>query len=158
RSRPKLQQLTYITRQIPLVEVLGEEGLALIERNADTILEEVGIEFRDDEEALALWRAAGADVKGTRVRFPRGLPRSIIQKRAPRTFVQHGRNRGSNVLIGGDARVFAPVYGPPFIRSLDEGRRYATIEDFRNFVKLAYMSPPIHPSGGTVCEPVDLPV
>jgi trimethylamine--corrinoid protein Co-methyltransferase len=54
--------------------------------------------------------------------------------------------------------VFAPVYGPPFIRNLDEGRRYATIDDFRNFVKLAYMTPAMHHSGGTVCEPVDLPV
>ena len=33
-----------------------------------------------------------------------------------------------------------------------------TIEDFRNFVKLAYMTPALHHSGGTVCEPVDLPV
>jgi len=54
--------------------------------------------------------------------------------------------------------VFAPVYGPPFVQNLDDGRRYATIEDFRNFVKLAYMSPAMHHSGGTVCEPVDLPV
>ena len=38
------------------------------------------------------------------------------------------------------------------------GRRYANIEDFRNFVKLAYMSPNLHHSGGTVCEPADLPV
>jgi trimethylamine--corrinoid protein Co-methyltransferase len=158
RSRPKLQALPFITRKIPLTEVLDEEGLALIERNADTILQEVGIEFRDDEEALQLWRDAGADVKGTRVRFPRGLPRSIIQKTAPREFVQHARNPERNVTIGGKATVFAPVYGPPFVRNLDEGRRYATIEDFRNFVKLAYLSPSIHHSGGTVCEPVDLPV
>src|SRR6266404_4730881 len=158
RSHPKLQQLPYITRQIPLTTVLDEAGLDLIERNADTILEEIGIEFRDDEEALQLWRQAGADVKGTRVHFPRGLPRALIQKTAPREFVQHARNPERNVRIGGDATVFAPVYGPPFIRSLDEGRRYATIEDFRNFVKLAYMSPAIHHSGGTVCEPVDLPV
>ena len=105
-----------------------------------------------------LWREAGADVKGTRVHFPRGLPRSLIQKTAPREYVQHARNPERNVVIGGNHTVFAPVYGPPFIRSLDEGRRYATIEDFRNFVKLAYMSPAIHHSGGTVCEPVDLPV
>jgi trimethylamine:corrinoid methyltransferase-like protein len=52
--------------------------------------------------------------------------------------------------------VFAPVYGPPFVRDLDGGRRYATIEDFRNFVKLAYMAPAMHHSGGTVCEPVDM--
>ena len=54
--------------------------------------------------------------------------------------------------------VFVPVYGPPFVRDLDDGRRYATIEDFRNFVKLAYMAPAMHHSGGTVCEPVDVPV
>jgi trimethylamine--corrinoid protein Co-methyltransferase len=138
--------------------VLDEEGLQLIERNADTILQEVGIEFRDEPEALELWKNAGADVNGTRIRFPRGLCRSIIQKSAPKEYIQHARNPERSVKIGGDATVFAPVYGPPFIRNLDEGRRYATIEDFRNFVKLAYMSPAIHHSGGTVCEPVDLPV
>ena len=54
--------------------------------------------------------------------------------------------------------VFAPAYGSPFVRDLDNGRRYGTIEDFRNFVKLTYMTPFLHHSGGTVCEPVDLPV
>ena len=34
----------------------------------------------------------------------------------------------------------------------------STIEDFRNFVKLAYMANSLHHSGGTICEPVDLPV
>jgi trimethylamine---corrinoid protein Co-methyltransferase len=158
RTRLSITQLPYIRRKIPLTEILSEEGLQLIERNADTILEKIGIEFRDDEEALRLWKEAGADVKGTRVRFPRGLPRSIIQKSAPRTFTQHARNPERTVEIGGDATVFAPVYGPPFVRNLDDGRRYATIEDFRNFVKLAYMTPAMHHSGGTVCEPVDLPV
>jgi trimethylamine--corrinoid protein Co-methyltransferase len=54
--------------------------------------------------------------------------------------------------------VLVPAYGSPFVRDLDKGRRYATIEDFQNFVKLAYMAPGLHHSGGTVCEPVDLPV
>ena len=54
--------------------------------------------------------------------------------------------------------VLVPAYGSPFIRNLEEGRRYATIEDFRNFVKLSYMTPYLHHSGGTVCEPVDVPV
>jgi trimethylamine--corrinoid protein Co-methyltransferase len=158
RTRLNVTQLPYIHRKIPLTEILNEEGLQLIERNADIILEKIGLEFRDDEEALRLWKEAGADVKGTRVRFPRGLPRSVIQKSAPKTFTQYARNPERTVEIGGDATVFAPVYGPPFIRNLDEGRRYAAIEDFRNFVKLAYMTPAMHHSGGTVCEPVDLPV
>ena len=150
-------QLTYITRKIPLYEVLNEEGLALIEANADTVLEEIGIEFRDDAEALELFRNAGADVKGERVHFPKGLPRSLL-KTAPSQYIQHARNPERSVQIGGNATVFAPVYGPPFVRDLDGKRRYATIEDFRNFVKLAYMAPSIHHSGGTVCEPVDVPV
>ncbi|MCJ7599526.1 MAG: trimethylamine methyltransferase family protein, partial [Methyloceanibacter sp.] len=150
-------QLPYVTRKIAAYEVLDEEGLALIEGNADTVLEEIGIEFRDDAEALEMWKKAGADVKESRVRFPKGLCRSIL-KSAPETFVQHARNPERNVQIGGKAMVFAPVYGPPFVRDLEGVRRYATLEDFRNFVRLAYMAPAIHHSGGTVCEPVDVPV
>ncbi|WP_323717745.1 trimethylamine methyltransferase family protein [Paracoccus aminovorans] len=150
-------QLTYIRRQVPYYEVLGEEGLALIEANADTVLEEIGIEFRDDPEALALWKEAGADVRGQRVHFPKGLPRALL-KTAPSVFTQHARNPERSVRIGGGATVFAPVYGPPFVRDLQGNRRYATLEDFHNFVKLAYLAPSIHHSGGTVCEPVDVPV
>ncbi|HZO23799.1 MAG TPA: trimethylamine methyltransferase family protein [Steroidobacteraceae bacterium] len=148
----------FITRQIPYYEVLGEEGLELLEHNADTILQEIGIDFRDDPEALKLLKAAGADVQGERARFPRGMCRTIVQRSAPREFTQHARNPAHTVVIGGNRTVFAPAYGSPFVRSLDDGRRYAKIEDFRNFVKLAYMSTSLHHSGGTICEPVDLPV
>ena len=54
--------------------------------------------------------------------------------------------------------VLAPVYGPPFVRDAMGGRRYATMEDFEKFVKLAYMSKWMHHSGGTVCEPTDVAV
>ena len=148
----------YVTRRVPVYDVLGAEGIELIEHNAETILEEVGVEFRDDPEALALWRGAGADVDGQRVRIPRGLARKLVTDSAPAEFVQHARNPERSARIGGPHMVFAPAYGPPFIRSLDEGRRYATIEDFRNFVKLTWLSPGLHHSGGTLCEPVDLPV
>ena len=158
RAAQASHSIPYITRQIPLYEVLDEEGLALIERNADTILEEIGIEFREDPEALAIWKSAGANVDGERVRMPRGMCRQLIQATAPRQFTQHARNPARNVEIGGPNTVFAPAYGSPFIHSLDEGRRYARIEDFRNFVKLAYLAKSLHHSGGTICEPVDLPV
>ncbi|MEM9602108.1 MAG: trimethylamine methyltransferase family protein [Pseudomonadota bacterium] len=148
----------YIVRKVPAYEVLGEDGLAQIEANADAILDEVGIEFREFPEALELFRAAGARVDGERVHCPPGLCREIIQRSAPRTFTQFARNSARSVQIGGDATVLVPAYGPPFVSDLDGGRRYGTIEDFRNFVKLAYMAPSLHHSGGTVCEPVDLPV
>ncbi|WP_088310733.1 trimethylamine methyltransferase family protein [Novosphingobium sp. B 225] len=148
----------YITRKIPPYSVLGDDDLAQLERNADTILEEIGIDIKDDPEAIALFVAAGATADGERVRFPRGLLRGIVQKSAPRIFTQHARNPANNVQIGGDALVLVPAYGSPFVYSREGGRRYATIEDFRNFVKLAYMADSLHHSGGTICEPVDLPV
>ena len=83
--------MSYITRKIGCYEVLDEEGLAIIERNADTILSEIGIDYRDDAEALAIWKAAGADVQGERVHCPPGMCRSIIQATAPREFIQHAR-------------------------------------------------------------------
>ena len=149
---------TWIDRRIPHVEVLDAEALELIEHNADTVLEEIGIEFREFPRALELWKAAGADVDGERVRFPRGLCRSLVQATAPHEYTQHARNPKRSTIIGGDRTVLVPAYGSPFVHDLDRGRRYATIEDFRNFVKLAYMSPGLHHSGGTVCEPVDVPV
>jgi trimethylamine--corrinoid protein Co-methyltransferase len=44
------------------------------------------------------------------------------------------------------------------VHDLEGGRRYATLEDFRNFTKLHHMLPSVHHSGGVVCEPVDVPV
>ena len=152
-----LEQLTYIDRKLAPFEILNDEGLSLIEQNAETVLAEIGIDFRDDREALGMWKEAGADVKGERVRFPRGLCRELL-KTAPESFTQHARNPARSVEIGGKSTVFAPVYGPPFVRDLDGERRYAKLEDFENFVKLAYLAPAIHHSGGTVCEPVDVPV
>src|SRR5919107_4026934 len=67
----------FLTRKLAPFEVLDEEGLATIEHNADTILERVGLEFRGDPDALRLFRDAGADVDGERVRFPRGLARQL---------------------------------------------------------------------------------
>jgi len=148
----------WLERRLPPVEILDEEGYATIEANADTILEEVGIAFQEFPEALKLWKEAGADVRGEMVHFPKGMCRQIVQQNAPKIFTQHARNPARSVQIGGNATVFAPNYGSPFAMDLDNGRRYATLEDFENIVKLVYNLPHLHHSGGTVCEPVDIPV
>jgi len=147
----------YITRAVPPIDILHDEAAEIIEANAETVLEEIGIDFRDDPEALDILRGVGCDVQGERVHFPRGLARQLCAT-APAQFTQHARNPARSVEVGGDNLVFAPVYGPPFVRDLAGKRRYAEIEDFRNFVKLVYMLPGLHHSGGTLCEPVDLPV
>jgi len=142
---------------VPAYELLDDRTLALIEAQADWILEQVGIEFRGDDVALDLFRQAGARLDGNRVRFTPGHVRHLCTT-APARFLLHGRDPRMTVELGGDALVLMPGYGSPFVTDLDHGRRYASLADFRNFVKLAWMTPWLHHSGGTVCEPVDIPV
>ena len=157
RTAVSFETARFIERNIPNFEILNAEALQIIEWNADTILDEIGVNFVENPAALQRWRNAGADVKGERVHIPRGLARKLCST-APASFTQHARNPSRNVEIGGRNLVLAPVYGPPFVRDAEGGRRYATLADFRNFVKLGYMSKWLHHSGGTVCEPTDIPV
>ena len=157
RTAISVETAKYIERNIPNFEVLNEEALEIIEANAETVLAEIGVNFVDNPAALDRWREAGADIDGERVRIPRGLARQLCQT-APSQFTQHARNPERSVEIGGKNLVLAPVYGPPFVRDAQGGRRYATMADFEKFVKLGYMSKWLHHSGGTVCEPTDVPV
>lgn len=157
RTTHRIEFAKYIERQVPNFEILNEEAIEIIEANADRVLEEIGVNFPEQPEALKLWKEAGADVKGERVHIPRGLARELC-KTAPSEYTQMARDPAKNVVIGGKNLVLAPVYGPPFVRDLEGGRRYATMDDFQKFVKLTYMSKWLHHSGGTVCEPTDVAV
>ncbi|MBT2132068.1 trimethylamine methyltransferase family protein [Aliiroseovarius lamellibrachiae] len=157
RNAVSFETAKYIERNIPNLEILNDEAIEIIEYNAETVLEEVGVNFVENPAALERWREAGADVNGERVRIPRGLARELC-KTAPSQYTQHARNPERNVVVGGRNLVLAPVYGPPFVRDMEGGRRYATMDDFKKFVKLGYMSKWLHHSGGTVCEPTDIPV
>jgi len=158
RNRPTVAAPMFLRRQIPTYALLQPEGLDRLQAQAELILAEIGVEFRGDDAALDLWRRAGAKVEGLRVRFEPGHLVEIIRKTTPRTFIQHGRDGKHAVEIGGDAVVFAPAYGSPFVFDQEKGRRYGSLEDFKNFVKMTWMSPWLHHSGGTICEPVDVPV
>ena len=103
RAHTAIERVPFLTRTLAPFEVLDEEGLSLIEHNADVILQEVGLEFRGDPDALRLLREAGADVDGERVRFPLGMCRRIVRASAPASFIQHARNPANSVTIGGTA-------------------------------------------------------
>jgi trimethylamine--corrinoid protein Co-methyltransferase len=53
--------------------------------------------------------------------------------------------------------VFGAVYGPPFVRE-GEVRRDGTMEDFRNFTRLAQSFPVLDSAGGVITEPNDTPL
>ena len=147
----------YIRRRLPVLDFLDGEALERIEGQVDWIFQDVGVAFRGDPEALQLWRAAGATVDGDIVRGAADWIRALCA-RAPREFTQHARNPDRSVVIGGSNQVFAAVYGPPFVRDLEGGRRYGTIEDFRKLVQLIHLHPNLHHGGFVVCEPCDVPV
>ena len=155
-------EVPFIIRNIPTYDLLTEDSLDQIEATSERIMAEIGFEFRDDPETVNLFKQAGAQVTELtdnrwRLKFEPGMIREIM-KTAPAQFTQHARNPANNVEIGGKNVVFSPSYGCPFVMDLDKGRRYGTIEDFRNFVKLAQSSPWLHHSGGTICEPTDIAV
>ena len=148
--------LPALARNIPLYEVINQEGVELIHDASMKILEEVGIDFRDDE-ALDIWRRAGAKIDGQRVHIDRGLLLELVAKN-PAEFTLQARNPERSVRIGGRNTVFVPSYGSPYVLDLNEERRYSTLKDLNDFHKLAYMSPALHLTGGIICEPVDIAV
>jgi trimethylamine--corrinoid protein Co-methyltransferase len=156
RLEAPIVMLPTLVRNIPLYEILDEEGVELIHDASMKILEEVGIDFRDPE-ALDYWQAAGAEVKGQRVHIQREMLLDLVAK-TPEEHTLHGRNPERSVKIGGRHMVFVPTYGSPFVLDLDNQRRYSTLDDLHTFHKLAHMSPSMHLSGGITCEPVDVPV
>lgn len=155
---PSIPAPAFLKRSVPPYEILSEEGLQRIEDEADRLLVEIGIQFRGNPATLKCFKDVGAHVNGELVKFEPGMCRKIIQESAPSSFTQLARSADKSVLIGNNAMVFTPLYGAPFVRGLDIERRYATIEDFNNFVKLAQLVPSMHHSGGTICEPTDIPV
>ncbi len=148
----------YIARNIPNFEILNEEALAIIEWNADTVLEEIGVNFLENPGALDLWRAAGRGCARRTCAHSRVVWPASCVDRLRRSSPSTPATPRAMSKSAGAIWCLAPVYGPPFVRDVEGGRRYATMADFNNFVKLGYMSKWLHHSGGTVCEPTDMAV
>ena len=156
RESNVIEWLPELTRGIPYVDIVPHEQLLRIHDASMRILEEVGIEFRDDE-SVAMWKASGAKTDGYRVYIDREQLMSLIST-APSEYTMVSRNPERSVSLGGRKTVFTPAYGAPFVLDMDNTRRHATLDDFNNFVKIAHLEPAMHMAGGVLCEPMDIPV
>ncbi len=157
RKAEQIEPPRYLTRNIKCYDMLSEEELSKIDDHVDWILKEVGLEFWDDEESLNLFKEAGATVKGTLIKFDKGLIQSLC-KTAPSEFEMLARNPKRSTIFGGNKLVLGPAYGSPFVYDLKGGRRQGNMQDFNNLIKLSHMTPWLHHTSGTNCEPVDVPV
>jgi trimethylamine---corrinoid protein Co-methyltransferase len=141
--------------RMPRYEVLSQEAMATLDKGWRRLMTEIGVEFLDSR-ALELFRAAGQKVEDNTVFLDPDFVLEQVAK-APAEFDVQARNPEHSIHIGGDAMAFGAVYGPPFVRE-GEVRRDATMDDFRNFTKLAQSFPVLDSAGGVICEPSDAPL
>ena len=140
---------------MPRYEILSADSIAVLERGWRRIVSEIGIQFAKPE-AVELFAKAGQQVDGDVVKLDPDFVLEQVAK-APREFDVQARNPEHSVHIGGDSMVFGGVYGPPFVREGDV-RRDATMDDFRNFTRLAQSFDAMDSAGGVICEPNDAPL
>ncbi len=141
-------------RRFPPTEIVSADQIEAIHQASLTILEEIGMDFLNDE-ARDLLARAGARIDGLRVRFDRGLIENAIAT-CPERFTLHARNPAHDVILGGDYVAFGQVASAPNCTDLDRGRRPGAQADFRDFLRLAQAFNIIHLTGGYPVEPVDL--
>lgn len=153
RTATDTTMLPALRRKLPVSELMDEEQVQRIDAASMSILEEVGVVFRD-ETALSDWKKAGAKVVGETVYPDRHLVRELITT-IPSEFTYHARNPARNLPFGKDHSFFVPMTGAPFLRDLDDVRRNPTLEDLGNFHKLAHMLPAMHSSAHHIVEPYD---
>src|SRR6202022_3141567 len=140
---------------MPRYEILSADSIAVLDRGWRRIVSEIGVQFAKPE-AVELFRKAGQAVDGDVVRLD---PEFVLEQvaKAPAEFDVQARNPANTVHIGGDDMVFGAVYGCPFVRQ-GEGRRDATLDDFRRLAMLAQHFPQLDSAGGVICEPNDAPL
>ncbi|RVT86706.1 methyltransferase [Rhodobacteraceae bacterium CCMM004] len=135
-------------------EPLGEEGVAAIHDGAMRILEEIGVEFLN-EEAVEILRRAGCRIEGVTVRMDREFVMEMVG-RAPASFTLTPRNPDRRLTVGGRQMLFGNVSSPPNYWDVDGGKRPGTRETCRDLIKLSQYFNCIHFVGGYPVEPVDL--
>lgn len=136
-------------------EPLTEEGVQAIHDGAMRILEEIGIEFLN-EEALDLFREAGCTVNGTNVRMGRDWVMEMLGH-TPAQFDITPRNPDRRITMGGDVILFGNVSSPPNYYDLEIGKKVAgSRAQCANLLKLTQYFNCIHFAGGYPVEPVDI--
>jgi trimethylamine--corrinoid protein Co-methyltransferase len=140
---------------MPRYEILSEEAMATLDRGWRRLMTEIGVEFLDDR-ALELFRQAGQRVEDKTAFLD---PDWVLEQvaKAPREFDLQARNPANSIHVGGDSMAFSAVYGPPFVRD-GEVRRDGTMDDFRNFTRLAQSFAVLDSAGGVITEPNDTPL
>ena len=135
RTRPYVAGGRMFRNTMPRYEILSEDAMAKLDAGWRRLVTEIGVEFMSERALDAVPRGRPA---GRGARRSSSTP-SSCSSRSPRRRASstcRPATRRNTIHIGGDSMAFGAVYGPPFVREGDV-RRDATMDDFRNFTKLA---------------------
>ncbi len=136
-------------------EPLTEDGVQAIHDGAMRILEEIGIEFLN-EEALEIFKEAGCRVDGTNVRMGRDWVMEMLDH-TPAQFDITPRNPDRRITIGGKHILFGNVSSPPNYFDLEIGKKVSGSRvQCANLLRLTQYFNCIHFAGGYPVEPVDI--
>ncbi len=159
-AKRQTAQMDQMPWRIPLntdrpTEPLYEDGVQAIHDGAMRILEEIGIEFLN-EEAVALFKQAGCTVDGTNVKMGRDWVMEMIAK-APAQFDVLPRNPDRKITIGGNHILFGNVSSPPNYFDLEIGKKVSgNRKQCADLLRLTQHFNCIHFAGGYPVEPVDI--
>jgi trimethylamine--corrinoid protein Co-methyltransferase len=139
------------------VRIFSDDQIESIHQAALQILERQGMRMLSPRGRAAL-KAAGATVDESTmmIRMDPGMIGEALAT-VPAECSLVARDPARTVRIGGRHVVFAPVAGPPSVYDIQRGKRTGTLEDYREFVKLAQTYDVIHTLGQMV-EPQDVPI
>lgn len=157
-ARPVLEQLdwgqlSYLDRP---TEPLDADGVQAIHNAALQVLEEVGIEFLN-EDAFEILRAAGCETTpgSTNVKFDRAYVMQQVAK-APSSFTITPRNPDREIVIGDGRAAFGMVASPPNTMDIERGRRVGNRQDYQDLLRLSQAFNCINFNGGYPVEPIDI--
>lgn len=137
-------------------EPLSPEGVNAIHDGAMRILEEIGIEFLNEEAVEILRSAGGCTINGENVRMGRDFVMEMIAK-APSQWTITPRNPDRTLTVGGRHLNFGNVSSPPSYWDMNLGRKVTgTREMCQNLLKLSQYFNCIHFVGGYPVEPQDI--
>jgi trimethylamine--corrinoid protein Co-methyltransferase len=151
------QPFRHLRNPFPPLEVISPEQVEELHAASMCILENVGLDFMDDE-ALDLWHKAGAKVdrSAQHVWIDRDLLMETIAT-APAAFIWRARNPERDVIIGDNFIAFGPNGGMVYASGLERGRRVGTTEDYENFLRLSQMCNVLHFGCWGQVEPQEIP-
>lgn len=140
------------------LNILDQDRLMRIVDAAFEVLEKSGLEILSDR-CLDIYAQNGCKVERETgmVHMDRQTVEHFVAL-APETFDLHARNDARNTVIGGNTINFNTVGSPPNFSDLDEGRRPGTYDDLVTLVKLNHALGVAQTMGGSIVEPMDLPV